>query len=110
MLCKVSRLKLLADLCGVLAQDPGDEVNVVHRAVVEYPATDLQVVQGRKWRVARSCLWITVYNIWCCHQLSHLFICLPVCSLIAKVPAFAVYIVLTVLIVYFIILSTDFLP
>ena len=35
------------DLCRVLAQDPGDEVYVMHRTVVEYPSTDLQVVQGR---------------------------------------------------------------
>ena len=35
------------NLGGVLAEDPGDEVDVVDRAVVEDPPADLQVVQGR---------------------------------------------------------------
>ena len=42
------------NLCGVLPEDPGDEVDVVDRAVVEDPPTDLQVVQGGQWWVARS--------------------------------------------------------
>ena len=42
------------NLWGVLPEDPGDEVDVVDRAVVEDPPTDLQVVQGGQWWVARS--------------------------------------------------------
>ena len=39
------------DLGGVLAQDPGDHVDVVDGAVVEDAAADLEVVQGGQGRV-----------------------------------------------------------
>ena len=51
-MCQV--YEVYADLGGVLAEDPGDEVDVVDGAVVEDPPADLEVVQGREWRVARS--------------------------------------------------------
>ena len=47
IICVSSFSLALADLSGVLAEDPGDEVDVVDGAVVEDPPAYLQVVQGR---------------------------------------------------------------
>ena len=45
------------DLGGILAQDPGDQVDIVDSAVVENSPTDFQIVQAGQWGVPRRGLY-----------------------------------------------------